>query len=316
MGKADVNDVSQQKKLMAARLSLGSNLLLLVTKLAVGVFSHSISVLSEGAHSATDLLASAIALYTIRMSARPPDAGHPFGHGKAENLSGLAEAIFLITASITIFYEAAQRLVNHVAPERLGLGMLVMGVSALVNAFVARIMFRVAIETDSQAIKADAQNHRADIYTAAGVFIGLALVALTRIGAFDSVLALLVGLVIARESWIVGREAIAHLMDHQLPEGEIAEVQRIFDTEPGMRAYHKLRTRKAGHVRHVDAHILLDDDLTLVEAHAFTEGLEAKVRDALPNTVVTLHTEPFQAEEVHQREVHGGPPADERKPPT
>ena len=101
-------------------------------------------------------------------------------------------------------------------------------------------------------------------------------------------------------------------MDQRLPEADMEIVQGVFDRDESVLGYHKLRTRKAGSFRHVDAHVLMDDSLTLPEAHDLTEQLEEKIRRALPNSVVTLHTEPYRAELQHQEEVHGGRPMDEK----
>src|SRR5579859_3366793 len=107
-----------------------------------------------------------------------------------------------------------------------------------------------------------------------------------------------------------------YLADRRLPEAEIQTVQRIFDSDPNVLGYHKLRTRKSGSVRHIDAHVLMDDNLTLVRSHELTEQLEAKVRKELTNSVVTLHIEPYQHEQEHQRKEHGGPPADQKITPS
>lgn len=127
-------------------------------------------------------------------------------------------------------------------------------------------------------------------------------------------LALLVALVIIHGAWEVASEAFGTLVDRQLPQAEMDVVRRVFDADKNVLAYHKLRTRKAGSVRHVDAHVLMDDNLTLLEAHELTEQLEQQVRATLLNSVITLHTEPFQAEERHQQQEHGALPPDEKRP--
>lgn len=303
----------QQEKLAAARVSLISNLVLTVIKLAIGLLSSSVSVISEGAHSASDLMASSLALVAVRVADRPPDETHPYGHGKMESMSAFVQALLLFGVAAYIIYEAIQHLVHHATPARVDWGIGIMVVSAVVNVFILRYVKRVAEQTDSQALRADAQDHRNDIYTAIGVLIGLILVRVTGRAFFDSVLALLVALVIVHGAWEVAREAFGTLVDRQLPQAEINVVRRVFDGDKNVLAYHKLRTRKAGSVRHVDAHVLMDDNLTLLEAHELTEQLEQRVREALSHSVVTLHTEPFQAEERHQQEEHGTSLPDEIK---
>jgi cation diffusion facilitator family transporter len=298
---------AQGERMDAARLSLVSNLLLTVMKIVVGVFTGSVSILAEAAHSLSDLLASGLTMVSVRAAERPPDKSHPYGHGKAESLSALAEALLLFLAALFIIYEAVGRLLSHAHPQRLGWGIAVMAAAALVNIFIVRSMLAVADRTGSQALRADAENHRADIYAAVGVFAGLLLVRITGRGFFDPVLAILVSLLIIRTAYTLAAGALEPLMDSQLPHADVDAVRRVLDADPSVLAYHKLRTRRAGSERFVDAHILMDDDLTLAEAHGLTEDVEQKVREILPNTEVTLHTEPYRAERQHQHDHHYGP---------
>lgn len=299
------------EKLAAARLSLLSNSLLTVIKLTIGMVTGSVGVLSDGAHSASDVMASAIALYTVREADRPPDEEHPYGHGKMESVSALLQALILFAVGAYIVAEAIRHLIRHEGPLRVDWGIGIMAISALINTMIVRFVSRAAERTESPSLRATAQDHRADIYTAIGVLIGLVLVRVTGNGIFDPILAMIVALVIFRGAWHVVRDATRNLVDRRLPEQDVQTVQRIFDSDPHVLGYHKVRTRMAGSIRHVDAHVMMDDDLTLLRSHQLTEVLESKVREALPNSVVTLHTEPFHAECAHQRAEHGGPPPDE-----
>ncbi len=295
----------QGDRMAAARLSLVSNLFLTGIKIGVGLLTGSVSILAEAAHSLSDLLASALTLVSVRAAERPPDDSHPYGHGKAESLSALAESLLLFLAAGYIVYEAVGKLKVKAGPQRLDWGLAVMATAALVNVFVVRFMFRVARQTGSQALHADAENHRADIYAASGVFVGLLLVRLTGLGIFDPILAIFVSFLILRTAWILAREALAPLMDSQLSPEDVDIVRHALDSDSSVLGYHKLRTRQSGSARFVDAHVLMDDDLTLWEAHELTEGVEERVRALLPNTEVTFHTEPFHAEQRHQQEEHG-----------
>jgi cation diffusion facilitator family transporter len=308
----ETEPIVRAEKVAAARLSLLSNALLTVIKLTIGALTNSVGVLSDGAHSASDVMASAIALYTVREADRPPDEDHPYGHGKMESVSSLLQALLLFTAGSYIAYEASLHLLHHEGPHRVDWGIGIMLISAVVNAFIVRFVSRAADRTESPSLHAAAQDHRADIYTALGVLIGLLLVHVTGNGIFDPLLALGVAGVIFRGAWHVVRDAMRNLVDRSLPEQDVQTVQRVFDSDPHVLGYHKVRTRMAGSTRHVDAHVMMDDDLTLLHSHQLTEALESKVRAALPHCVVTLHTEPFHAECEHQQTEHGGPPADEK----
>jgi cation diffusion facilitator family transporter len=304
------NNLTPQK-VAAARLSIYSNSLLTILKLAVGLFTGSVSVLSEAVHSASDLMASFIAFFSVSVSDKPADEVHPYGHGKIESLSGLAEAFLIVFAGAYIVYESIEKLYHKSAAPQVDLGISVMAFSVILNSIVARYLYRVAETTDSLALRADAEHLKTDIFTSLGVFAGLLLVRFTGWNPMDPIAAIVVALLIFRASWKLARTSVEPLVDTQLPEEEIQVVRNALELEPAVMGFHKLRTRKSGSMRHVDAHILLDDDLSLIAAHDLTEKIEDRIREALPNTEITLHTEPFRTERRHQHEEHGGPEPEE-----
>lgn len=296
-------------KVSTARLSIVSNTALILAKLAVGSITGSVSILADAFHSGADLLAAIIAFLTVRASRKPPDLDHPYGHGKFENLSGVAEALLILPASGWIAYEAVQKLIHGGELSHLGLGIWMMAVSAAVNLVVSRRLFRVARATDSPALEADAVHLQTDIYSSLAVVAGLVLVTLTGVTALDPLLALLVSAAMAKMAWDLMRPSLDVLVDRRLPRHEVAQVERVLDADSRVLGYHKLRTRKSGGHRHVDVHVQLADDLTLLEAHQVTEEVEDKVRQALPNTQVIMHPEPFEDEREHQARYHSDDPS-------
>jgi len=301
------------RKVAAARLSIFSNAALTALKLVVGLMIGSLGVLSEAVHSATDLMASFIAFLSVRVADAPADEEHPYGHGKIESLSGLAESLLILAAALYIVYESVHKLLERTGPERVDLGIAVMAISVMVNALVSKHLFLVADETESMALKADAQHLRSDVYTSLGVLGGLLLVRATGLSILDPIAAIAVALMILYAASGLIRGSVEPLMDTQLPPDEVARVRAVLENDPSVLGYHKLRTRKSGSARHVDAHVLLDDDLTLLAAHDVTEELEDRIRATLPNSEITLHTEPYRAEQRHQFERHGGPDPDAEK---
>lgn len=296
----------RQRKTSAARLSIVSNMLLVLLKLLVGFWTGSVSVLSEAVHSATDLLASGIAFLSVRIADTPPDEDHPYGHGKIESLSGLAEALLIFVAATFIIYEAFAKLIAHQTHvPQVDAGLAVMGFSALVNVGVSRHLHRVATETDSLALHADAEHLRTDVLTSIGVFVGLVLVRLTGKALFDPLTALFVALFIVHAAYRISRHATQLLLDVRLPAEEEAAIQEVLETDSRVLSFHKLRTRKSGTARYVDVHVQIDDEHTLVEAHDLTEELEDRIRALLPAIYINIHIEPYHAEMRHQREVHG-----------
>lgn len=295
-------------KVAAARLSIYSNVFLTLAKLAVGIMGGSVSVISEAAHSANDLVASAIAFWSVRVADRPADEHHPYGHGKVESLSGMVEALLIMGAAIYIVYEAMMRILHGGREPQVAAGIVVMTISAAVNFFISTYLFRVAHATDSLALAADAEHLRTDVVTSVGVLAGLILVRVTGWSIIDPIAAILVALLIGHASVRLTRSALLPLVDTRLPEADLAQVRAVLDGDARVREYHKLRSRKAGSYRHIDVHILVEDGLSLLEAHALTEELEDQIEAILPNSEVMIHTEPYFLERWHQYKHHGGPP--------
>lgn len=292
-----------REKLGAARLSVISNAVLIALKLGVGWKIGSVAVLSEAAHSASDLAAALIAFFAVKAAGMPPDDDHPYGHGKIEALSGLIEAVLIALAAVYIVIGSVNALFHGTHAHEVGWGILVMGISALVNVFVSRKLFAVARKTESQALEADGHHLLADVWTSLGVLIGLSVVKLTGEARFDPLVAIAVSTFIFRVGWGIARAATQLLLDGRLPEDELALVEQILRDDPRALDWHKLRSRRVGSHRHIDMHVLVDDDLSLRDAHALTEDLEDKIRAILPNVEVMIHTEPFEEETRHRAEV-------------
>ena len=293
----------RRRKTQAALVSIVSNCSLTAIKLFAAIISGSVSALSEAIHSCGDVIASLLAWISVRVSDKPADEEHPFGHGKAESLAGLAEACLLVVAGCYVFYEAVQR-VRKPEPLDVGLAFWAILATGIVNIFVSRFVRRVAVETDSDALRADAAHLTADVVTTAGVLVGLGLVWWTDNHLFDSLVALLLTVWIFWTAIRIGWKSSVVLLDSALPENEIAIVRNILELHSKILGFHQLRTRKSGSHRHIDAHIQLDDEFSLVEAHEITEEIEDQIRDALPNVSIALHMEPYRWEIAHRAEKH------------
>jgi len=284
------------RKTLAAAVSVGSNSLLIALKLVVGWMSGSVSILAEAIHSANDLVAALIALISVRIAERPPDAQHPYGHGKAEGISAAIEALLIVGAAIWIIVEAVGRILHPRPVENLPLGIAVMGVSALLNTVVSRYLFCVAREEDSPALEADAQHLATDVYTSLGVVGGLALTGVTGWYLVDPLVAIAVALLILHIGWNLTTKSVHHLMDTQLPSAEVSRIEHILNGETRIHSWHNLRTRKAGNTRHIDLHIVFRNDATLVEAHQVADELEKRIAAELAPAHVVIHVDPYDPE--------------------
>ena len=275
------------------------------SKLVVGFLSGSVSIISEGIHSGIDLLAACIAYFSVRESDKPADSRHEYGHGKIENISGTIEALLIFVAVVMIVIEAVRKLMHtingqggEVGSMALGLGLVVMGCSALINVFVSARLMKVAKRTDSVALEADALHLRTDVYTSAGVFIGLLLIRLTGWHIIDPLIALGVAGMITKAAYDLVKKAFFPLVDVSLPEEEkniIIEVINRHRNE--FMEFHALRTRKAGAERHVDLHLVVPKHASIAEVHDLCDLIEFEIGERLQGTHVLIHTEPCSVHE-------------------
>ncbi len=284
-------------KQRTASLSILSNITLVVFKLAVGIAGGAVSIVSEAAHSAVDLIAALIAYFAVRKAAQPPDAHHAYGHGKVENLSAAIEAALIVLAALWIIYEAIRKLTVEHTPEYLEYGIAVMGVSIAVNWYVAGRLMKVARETHSHALEADALHLTADIWTSGGVLVGLAVIRLTGYTWLDPAIAIVVAAVVLKAGYTMTKKSFYELTDVALPSEEEEIIRAILDAHPAVIAFHQLRTRRSGSRRLIDLHLVLFQDMHLDKAHAVCDELEAAIEDRLAPCEVIIHMEPYGHEE-------------------
>jgi cation diffusion facilitator family transporter len=281
-----------------ARLSILSNAVLIAMKLAVGILSGAVSIISEAIHSLMDLAAAVMASFAIRVAGKPADSEHPYGHGKVENVSGVLEALLIFVAASLIVVEASKKLLSHEGVDHVGLGIAVMLASGLVNLFVSRRLYKVAREEESVALEADALHLKTDVYSALGVGAGLGLLELVRIVfkapwayVLDPVIAIIVAVLILREAWVMMRRAFEPLIDSSLSDDELALILDRVSRHAGMAA-HNVRSRKAGKTKYIDFHLEVPPAMSVAEAHALCDELETEIEGELRNTDLTIHVEP------------------------
>lgn len=284
------------KKVKTARLSIYSNSLLIVLNLIVGIISGSVSIISEAVHTVIDLLAAIMAYFSVKISDKPADPKHPFGHGKYENISGVIEALLIFIASGWIIHNAVNRLINGeqmIGEYGLTLGFIVMMVSAIVNLIVSKKLYKVARETDSIALKADALHLSTHVYTSAGVGVSLAVIYFTGWHFLDPIAAIVVASYILKEAIEILIEAFQPLADAALPADEVSRIQSTILNNLGFaKDYHMLRTRKMGSNREVDFHLEVPGNMTVSDSHHLCDLIESELQKELPNLKVTIHVEP------------------------
>ncbi len=289
------------EKEKAASLSIYSNAFLIVIKLTVAILGGSVGIISEAIHSMVDILASFIAYFSVRISSKPPDEGHPYGHGKYENVSGVIEAMLILGAAVWIIYEAIERFLHPQETKYALWGVLVMVISVIVNFFVSRKLYATAKKYDSVALEADALHLRTDIYTSAGIALGFGLLYLTSYQWIDPLIALLVALLIIYEAVMLIRQAFSPLVDTRLPLQEREEITRLLNDKiselPGI-SYKQLRTRKSGSHKYMDFILVVPGEISVSMAHLICDQIEENLHKQIPNVDINIHIEPQKTDDI------------------
>jgi cation diffusion facilitator family transporter len=279
-------------KQRTAALSIMSNITLIIMKAIAGFFSGSVSIISEAIHSTLDLLAAVIAFFAVRVSDKPADKEHPFGHGKYENISGVVEALLIFGAAIWIIYEAVIKLVSSetvLEHEKLDIGIIVMLVSGLVNFFVSRRLYKVARQTGSVALEADALHLRTDIYTSVGVGLGLLAIKLTGYYFLDPAIALLVAGFITIEAYGLLKKAFNPLLDSSISDDELAELVTFIEKNIDYPySFADLRTRKSGATNIIQFKIIAEHQTMLIDAVIERKILNDKIMKQFPNSELII----------------------------
>ena len=278
----------------AAGLSIASNATLIGLKVAAAAITGSIAILTEAAHSLIDLVASVIAFISVRRADLPPDEDHPYGHEKIEPLSANIEGMLILVGAGIIIYEATHRLVVGAHVESLGVGIAVMGFSLVANLAVSTVLSRQARAHESLALEGDAAHLRTDALTSAGVLVGLALVQITGVEAFDPITALLVAALIVTAGIRIIRRSSGVLVDEALPKEEMDRIERAIAAArtPEVAGYHRLRARRAGRRRYIDLHVQYRTGTSLEDAHQLAHEMRDAIETEIPRSEVLIHVEP------------------------
>ncbi|MBT3363182.1 MAG: cation transporter [Chloroflexi bacterium] len=266
---------------------------LVILQLVASFITGSISIRADAIHSVIDLAGAVVGYISIRISRKPADEDHAFGHGKAESIAGVFISILIFVAAGTILYQAIERLVEGASIQTVSLGIYVIAVSIVVLSLTSWHAMRVAKKTDSVALEAQARDMYADILSSIAVLIGLLLVRFTGWVIADAIVALLVTVLIARAAFITLKKSISGLMDTKLSDDEeSAIISSVTKYGCMIAGYHKLRTRKAGSERYIDLHLTMAKNLTLEEAHIICNHIEDELENTLPGSNAIIHCEP------------------------
>ena len=277
----------------AALLSFGTNAVLTVLKVSVGLIFGSVALLGDGVDSAEDVFASGVAFFSIRLALQPADETHPYGHGKAESIAAMSQAALIAGGGAFIAIAAVRRLIAHDVEIVVGPSLIAIGATIGANLGIALYARHVGRVSGSVAIVADARHLFTNVAQGVAIALALVLVGITGLHFFDPLVALMLAAYLLWTAAGIFRASSSELIDTALPDESIAELRECLAHEShGMRGYHRLRTRKSGRQKHIDLHVLVDPTLTVSEAHKLVEDLEHDIHDIIPGAVVTVHVDP------------------------
>lgn len=295
---------AEQEKRAAAAGSVWAATFLTALKLLVGSVTGSLGMLAEAAHSALDLGAAFITFMAIRISAKPADAHHHYGHGKVENLSALAEIGLLLLTCAWIIYEAGQRLLFYTPEIDANIwAFLTIFVSILININRSRRLYATAHKYHSQALEADALHFSTDVWSSLVVLGGLTLVWLGKnlwpehaqlLGKADATAALVVAIFIILASYKLGKRTVDALVD-RAPEGLPHQIAQAVGRVEGVLNIDQIRVRRAGPHLFVDMSLAMDRNLPFERTHAITQAVEEQIRRIAPSADIVIHAEPQEA---------------------
>ncbi len=294
-----------------AVLSIAAALLTMALKFAAWKITGSVGLLSDAMESFVNLGAALTAFTLLWVAAQPPDAGHAYGHGKAEYFAGVFEGVLIVFAATAILWAALPRLV-HPQPLQHSLpGLSVTALAAAVNGGVSWVLRRAGERLHSVALRADAAHLMGDVWTSVALIVGVGLVALTDWYVLDPLLA------IAAAAWILWtgihlvRESTSGLMDAAWPEDALARLHAELDRHraPGI-DFHAIRTRRSGPLNFVSMHVLVPGEWSVQRAHDFVETVEAGIAAQFSPVSVLTHLEPIEDPLAHHDLDLGRPPPD------
>lgn len=273
--------------------SIFIGVLVLLLKAIAFALTGSVALYSDALESIINVVTAVAALVAIRLSAKPADRNHPYGHGKAEYFSVILEGVCIVLAAVSILREAW---VSWQDPRAIGapvLGLLFSGVGTAVNAVWGVLLIRTGRKAGSPALVADGRHLMIDVYTSLGVVAGVVLVMITGVLALDPIVAALVACNILWSGWSVMKDSVAGLMDEAVPASRLELIQSVLARHSdGTIEIHDLKTREAGRVTFIDFHLVVASDMTVAESHAICDRLERALLEVVSDAGISIHVEP------------------------
>lgn len=282
----------------AAYASVFIGFLLLATKFAAYSVTGSAAILSDAVESIVNVVTALFAFYSLKVSIKPPDECHPYGHGKIEFFSAALEGGAIVVAAVWIIHKSVDELVAGTIIKQLDVGVILIAVAAVINAVLGFYLIKIGKKEDSLILEADGHHVVTDVVTSTGVVVGLIIVLITKWYILDPIIAILVALNIVYTGWKLLKRAVVGMMDAASAEDE--RMIRDILSSPDFKevcAYHKLRHRKSGNFHFVDFHLIMPRHFTIEQAHAIATSIESQIATRLGDASVMAHVEPCKRKE-------------------
>ncbi len=275
------------------------NIALSIFKLIGGIVGHSSAMIADAIHSLSDFATDLAVLLFVKLSGKPADRDHAYGHGKFETFGTLTIGIVLAAVGIMMLYDGVTRTISFFQGEPIAVPGMIAFIAAIVSIVAKEWLFRYTIRAErklhSPAMVANAWHHRSDAFTsiAAAIGIGGAILLGEKWAVLDPIAAAFVSLFIIKAAIDLNRNAIDELLEKSLPQSDIEKITQTLLATPGVKAFHRLRTRRVGNCAAVEMHLKMDGTLTLLAAHEIATDAEHRLRQLLgPDTIITVHMEP------------------------
>lgn len=277
-----------------AWLSIAAAVATIALKVLAWRLTDSVGLLSDALESVVNLVAAVMTLWMLIVAVRPPDENHAYGYSKAEYFASGFEGLLILVAAIAIAATAVERLLAPRPLAQVGLGLAISSAASAVNFGVARVLFRAARQHHSIALEADAHHLMTDVWTSAGVIVGVLAVAMTGWLRLDPIIALAVAANIVYTGFRLMQRSALGLMDRALPRERLDTIRSVLaGYEDRGLEFHALRTRQAGGRSFISVHVLVPGDWSVRHGHEMVEEIEAALREAVPNANILAHLEPL-----------------------
>jgi cation diffusion facilitator family transporter len=285
-------DARDRRAQSAARLSLLYNVVQTAFKLMGAFLTGSVSLLSEGLHSLSDVLSSFISFVSVRASSAPPDDEHPYGHGKIDTLAGLSEAIVLFLFAIYTAVISTHKFFKSPEVVRVDIGLYIVIGCTILGALIMSHIRKAAKETGSFALLSNVQHLTVDLLTSIGVIFALLVTKFSNWPYADPLFGLLLSIWLGFSSLKMIHRAFDEVIDRHIDPAELAKIKEILAQESELVSYHKLRTRHSGNWHYIDVHIVVPRDWSVVQGHELADRIEKGIEKDLAPAVCTIHVDP------------------------